>query len=80
MPVLLKCEFDHQWIEIYNNTGITFDLDDVVLHASSEVPAIAASDTFIKLDRVSNVSNDIDLLGWDIEGLGQNGSPAEVGG
>ena len=73
-------EFAHQWIEIYNNTGSTLSLENVVLHASSADPAIAASADFIKLDRVSNVPNDIDRLGWALEGLGNSGSPEGEGG
>ena len=61
-------ELDHQWIEIYN--PLKDEVGGVTLKTKKGRPALDKTGDDVLLDRLSNqVGN-----GWELSGLGQNGS------
>ena len=65
----------HQWIEIYNNLPVSVG---VTLNANYGTPALAAADTEVMLDRLSNVAIAGVSDGWAFTGLGANGVVDDV--
>ena len=61
----------HQWIELYNNLPVEITVKlSAIAGRETATQSLDASDTEIRLDRLSNQVG----AGWVFEGLGQNGS------